>query len=139
MTSPVRRSVRFRWSEAREAAAVQMGDVDFLRCTLSVSRQVQKEVGGGVEIRAPKYGSERTVYLANALVKILSEHVAQHPPGADGWLFVGQGTQPPHQKTIGHRWRKTLKAAGLSGIKLHDLRHYYASGLIASGCDVELD
>ncbi len=25
---------------------------------------------------------------------------------------------------------------GLSGIKLHDLRHFYASGLIAAGCDV---
>lgn len=26
--------------------------------------------------------------------------------------------------------------AGLAGIKLHDLRHFYASGLIAQGCDV---
>ena len=26
--------------------------------------------------------------------------------------------------------------AGLSGIRLHDLRHFYASGLIADGCDV---
>ena len=119
-----------------EAAAVQVNDVDFLRRTLSVSRQVQRENGGRVEIRAPKYGSERTVYLAEALVKILARHVERHPTGAEGWLFVGQGTQPPHQNTIGHRWRKTLKAAGLSGIKLHDLRHYYASGLIASGCDV---
>src|SRR5680860_865512 len=32
--------------------------------------------------------------------------------------------------------RKTLRDAGLSGIKLHDLRHFYASGLIAAGCDV---
>ena len=34
-------------------------------------------------------------------------------------------------------WRKTLTAAaGLSGISLHDCRHFYASGLIAEGCDV---
>ena len=33
-------------------------------------------------------------------------------------------------------WRKTLKSAGLTGIRLHDLRHFYASGLIAAGCDV---
>ena len=26
--------------------------------------------------------------------------------------------------------------AGLSGIRLHDLCHFYASGLIAAGCDV---
>ena len=37
---------------------------------------------------------------------------------------------------VGHRWRTTLAAAGLTGVKLHDLRHFYASGLIASGCDV---
>jgi integrase len=37
---------------------------------------------------------------------------------------------------VAHWWRNTLKAAGLSGIKLHDLRHFYASGLIAQGCDV---
>jgi integrase len=29
-----------------------------------------------------------------------------------------------------------LRDAGLKDIKLHDLRHFYASGLIAQGCDV---
>ena len=29
-----------------------------------------------------------------------------------------------------------MRDANLSGIKLHDLRHFYASGLIAAGCDV---
>jgi len=43
---------------------------------------------------------------------------------------------PPHQNTVGHRWRGTLTRAGLAGVKLHDLRHFYVSGLIAQGCDV---
>jgi integrase len=29
-----------------------------------------------------------------------------------------------------------LRDVGLKDIKLHDLRHFYASGLIAQGCDV---
>ena len=29
-----------------------------------------------------------------------------------------------------------MKGAGLTGVRLHDLRHFYASGLIAAGCDV---
>ena len=33
-------------------------------------------------------------------------------------------------------WRQVRKAAGLDGYTLHDLRHSYASGLVASGCDV---
>jgi integrase len=39
-----------------------------------------------------------------------------------------------HQNTVGYWWRKTLRDAGLSGIKL-DLRHFFASGLIAEVCD----
>ncbi len=44
--------------------------------------------------------------------------------------------QPPHRNTVGNRWRRTTSAAGLADLRLHDLRHFYASGLIASGCDV---
>ena len=40
-----------------EAAAV--GDVDVVRRTVTVARQVQRAPGGAVEIRAPKYASER--------------------------------------------------------------------------------
>jgi integrase len=35
-----------------------------------------------------------------------------------------------------HPSHEALRGAGLTGIKLHDLRHFYASGLIAQGCDV---
>jgi integrase len=121
-----------------EAAALQVGDIDFLRRTLTVARQVQRGTGGTVEIRAPKYGSERMVSLAGGLVEILAEHVAAHCPGADPgrWLFGFGGDVPPHQNTVGFWWRKARTAAGCGAVKLHDLRHFFASGLIAAGCDV---
>jgi hypothetical protein len=37
---------------------------------------------------------------------------------------------------VGHQWRKATSATGVTGLRLHDLRHFFASGLIASGCDV---
>jgi integrase len=92
-----------------------------------------------VEIRPPKYGSERTIYLADGLVKILSRHIELYRPGDDDpsrWIFPGEGGNPWHQNTVGHRWRTTKDAAGVTGVKLHDLRHFFASGLIAKGCDV---
>ena len=120
-----------------EAAAVQVRDVDFLRRTLTVARQVQRGSGGTVEIRPPKYGSERTVYLADGLVEILSAHVAAHCPGKDPARFLfGFAAVPPHQNTVGYWWRKARMAAGCDAVKLHDLRHFYASGLIAAGYDV---
>jgi len=114
-----------------EASGVQVGDVDFLRRTLAVTRQVQRADGGAVDVRPPKYGSERTVFLAPALVELLAGRV-EPDSELDAWLFAG----PPHQNTIGHRWRMTTKRAGVAGVRLHDLRHFYASGLIAAGCDV---
>jgi integrase len=93
-----------------EAAAVQLGDVNFLGRTLDVARQVQRGEGGKIEITLPKYGSERTVYLAKGLIQFLSVHVPLMVETEERWLFVGQGVEPPHQNTVGHRWRKTCKA-----------------------------
>lgn len=56
--------------------------------------------------------------------------------GEQQWLFVGPTGEPLHQNTVGYRWRKTVSDAGLEPFRLHDLWHYYASGLIATGCDV---
>ena len=89
-----------------EAAGAQVGDVDFLRLTLNVTRQVQR-IPGGYEIRPPKYGSERQVFLAPSLAAMLSEHLSSS--GSDGdlsrWLFTGEGNEPPQPNTVHHRWR----------------------------------
>jgi integrase len=53
----------------------------------------------------------------------------------DRWMFPGNGGDPLHQNSAGYLWRKTRDKAGVS-YRLHDLRHFYASGLIAAGCDV---
>jgi integrase len=121
-----------------EAAAVQVADIDFLRRQLTVSRQVQRAGNRHIEIKAPEYGSERVLYLPDELATLIGQHVKAHTLGraADRWMFHGEPGDPPHQNTVGYWWRKTQKRAGISGIRLHDLRHFYASGLIAAGCDV---
>ncbi|MBP1241718.1 integrase [Frigoribacterium sp. PvP120] len=114
-----------------EASAVQLGDVGFLTRQLHVQRQVQYE-GGAPSFTPPKAGSERKVALADRLLMMLSQHVEQvGVSGAEGWLFVG----PPRPGVIRRAWVSTLAAADVPHTKLHDLRHFYASGLIAAGCD----
>ncbi len=134
-----------------ETLGVQVGDIDFLSRTLRVTRQLQRakgadaqagkglvEAAGGITVvvRSPKYKSERTLYLPDELVAILSEHVRQHTSTGepDRWLF-DEDSRPWHDNLVDYRWRSTRTAAG-STHKMHDLRHYFASGLIAAGCDV---
>ncbi|QWC86563.1 site-specific integrase [Nocardioidaceae bacterium] len=119
-----------------ETAAVQVGDVDFSGRCLTVARQLQRD-GATYAIRAPKYNSERLVYLPDDLVVILQEHVSRHVSGTavDTWLFT-VGGEPLNDNAITWRWRATRTAAQLPHVRLHDLRHFYASGLIAAGCDV---
>ena len=134
-----------------EALGVQIGDIDFLARTLRVTRQIQRakaadikagknlvEAVAGITVltRPPKYESERTIYLPDELVEILAEHVRQHTPTGEPsrWLFDEDG-RPWHDNLADYRWRSTRTDAGLT-FKLHELRHYFASGLIAAGCDV---
>jgi integrase len=121
-----------------EAAGLQVADINFLKRTLDVRRQVQRADAGAVEIRAPKYGSERLVFMADGLLALLAEHIATIRPGDDPrrWLFETAPGLPPHQNTVGHQWRAACRRADVRHLTLHDLRHFYASGLIAAGCDV---
>jgi integrase len=84
-----------------EAAAVKVSDIDFLRRELHVLRQVQK-IPGSIEIRPPKFGSERVVYPPDALLDMLSEHIRQYVPGddPDRWLFPGRNGYPMHQDSV---------------------------------------
>ena len=101
-----------------------------------MSRQIQRD-GSGYKVAPPKYRSERAVSLPDDLLTMLAEHIAtttsQGAP--DRWLFTIDG-EPMHDNAVTWRWRATRKAAGLSWVRLHDLRHFYASGLIADGCSV---
>lgn len=54
-----------------EAAALQVGDIDFLRRTIHVQRQIQNRVGA-LDVLPPKHGSERVVPIPDELAQRLS-------------------------------------------------------------------
>lgn len=83
----------------------------------------------------PKAGSARTFYVSGELVELLSKHVRDFGIwGEDEWVF-GVGVML-NRNSAGHLWRQTRGRVGMEGFTLHSLRHFYASGLIAAGCDV---
>jgi integrase len=115
-----------------ELIGLQVADVDFLRRTLTVTRQVQRE-GGTLDVRPPKYATTRQVSIPDRLCTVLAGVVGRRGP--DAWIFPGDDGPVDHN-VIRRSWATTRAAAGATGVRLHDLRHFYASGLIAAGCDV---
>lgn len=119
-----------------EAAGLQVGDVDFLRRTISVRRQVQGENNRVLEVVTPKHESERVIYIPGRLAEMLAAHVQEFGVrGDEQWLFFANGNLL-NRGSAGYYWRETRELVGMEEFTLHDLRHFYASALIADGCDV---
>jgi integrase len=75
-----------------ESSALKVSDINFLREEVHVRRQVQWTDDGQMEIRGPKYGAERTVYVPDGLVTLLAQHVQHwtHGEDPDRWPFPGR-------------------------------------------------
>lgn len=120
-----------------EAAGMKVEDIDFKRKEIRIARQVQREGADMNSVRPPKYGSVRDVKLPDRLADLLIGHIAEFGTHPDGWLFTRRRKDgPPNQNTIGYWWTRAAKAAGVAGVRLHDLRHFYGSGLADAGVGV---
>ena len=105
---------------------------------ISVAQQVQGATAVTTTIEAPKYGSERIVYVLADLTDLLAAHVkARGISQPEEHLFRRPTGELHNRGSAGAQWRLIRRAARLPAtMKLHTLRHTYASNLIAAGCDV---
>ena len=80
-----------------------------------------------LRLRDAKTGP-RTVPLSPSAVALLS----QLPRSPNGWVI--RGSKPgTHLLKLGNAWRRLRARAGLDDVRLHDLRHSYASRALALG------
>ena len=56
--------------------------------------------------------------------------------GEPAWLFPNDVGRPQDKWVVGTAFRRTLKRAGLPAFQLYDLRHTYASLLLAAGAPI---
>ena len=116
-----------------ELLALRAQDVNFLGRTARIEGQIVSGARVRSEPKTPR--SRRTLPLPAVVGEALAAHMAAFPPAADGSLFTTRDGRPPTHVHYGTTtFRKAVEKAGLpAGTTSHDLRHHYASLLLAAG------
>lgn len=123
-----------------EALALQWGDIDFAGRFITVRRSIVRG-----RISTPKNSKTRRVDMSKQLTETLQAHMTASKIKG---FALGLGALPEYVFTneLGgvidtHNWRnrvfkKVLKKAGLREIRIHDLRHTYATLRISKGDNI---
>jgi integrase len=107
--------------------------VDLLRRQVAVVQQLT-EVNGALSIGPPKTAAgRRTVSVPSFLVDLLAEQLGERAePG--GLVFPAPAGGPMRRSNFRRRsWASATRAAGLEGLRFHDLRHTAVALAIAEG------
>lgn len=118
-----------------ELAALKVRRFDATRRRLHVTESVS-EVGGRLVWSSPKTHQSRSVPVARSLVPGLTE--AARDKVAEDLLFTAPTGGPLRLNNWRHRvFDPACRAAGISGLTPHDLRHTAASLAISAGANVK--
>ncbi|MGH9154884.1 MAG: tyrosine-type recombinase/integrase [Acidimicrobiales bacterium] len=117
-----------------ELFALRWGDVDLAVATIAVRRKRLRLASGEVIEDDPKSRAGlRTVALPAVLVAELERHRSRHGHGAgpDDYVFISEEGTPLERSNFRQRVRlPAAKAAGMTGLRFHDLRH--SAGTLAA-------
>ena len=119
-----------------ELVALLWEDVDTENMTISVSKQASK-VKGGIEITRPKTETSiRKLAVSPEVIEVLKAEHDRHPDNPCLFPSPKTGTYY-HPDSIANLHKKILKKAGLEHIRLHDLRHTFATLALQNGVDIK--
>lgn len=125
-----------------EARGLCVDKVDFLRRTVTVHRQLayvpaaHRQTEATIGLRAPKTrAGRRTIPVGEGLIEVVAHHLERFGPGPGGLIATNTIGQPIAQQILSDHWRAAVRAVAGPGevIDFHQLRHFYASSLIAAG------
>ena len=116
-----------------ELLALRVEDVDFLRRTVRIEWQFTSGSKVRSEPKTPR--SRRTLPAPQVVLDALAQHSTNYPPGTDGSAFTTMAGTPLGHMYFGYQlFRRAVVQAGLpAGTTSHDLRHHFASVLLAAG------
>jgi integrase len=111
-----------------EALAARWADLDLSGGIWSKPGATVKQKSDHI---APLSGPARLL-----LVGIREQQAREHPHRLPEFVFSGRGRG--HRASIKRNWAAILAAAGITGLRIHDLRHSFASQLASSGASLPL-
>jgi integrase len=129
-----------------ELIALRWSDVDLDRAVLRIERGIVLADGDLIE-QGTKTHQSRRVTLDADTVATLEDHRERaeevaHCAGTaiteKSFVFSHEvdGSAPWRPDSTSRAFRMLCEQGGISGVRLHDLRHYVATRLLASGIDV---
>ncbi len=86
--------------------------------------------GSTADLRDTKTGA-RTITLSAAALDAMG-------PGVRGWVFPGRKGDKMGAGELWRAWRRIRKRAGLEDVRIHDLRHTFASLQLEAGTHIEV-
>lgn len=111
----------FTGARKREALDARWRDVDLARNVWTIP--------------ITKSGKPRMVPLSPEAIDVLREVKRAGCIGSQDWIFPSPETGKPYV-TIFHVWDRCRRAVGLDDVRIHDLRHSFASALVNRGMTI---
>ncbi len=118
-----------------EILGLQWGDIDWNGKFIEIRRASWNRI-----VTTPKNGKSRRVDMSDQLAQVLSEHklglerqALKKGRTMSEWIFPSRVGAPLEPNRVREAFFLALKEAKLRRIRFHDLRHCFASWLIANG------
>lgn len=118
-----------------EALGLKWKDVDFEARCIRVERTWTRNNAWST-LKSKR--SRRAVPLTSTLATILAEsYESANRPSPDTVVFSHNGTRPLDHSNVRRKFNKALTNAGVRHVRIHDLRHTYATNMLACGCSIK--
>lgn len=130
-----------------EALGLRWSDVDFDRGRLALQRQRALAGGYAVQERPTKTGKPRAVALDAETIAALRRQAQWQLDDAakwkeaystDGHVFTREDGAPWHPDRVRVLFQEAVQTAGVPRIRLHDLRHTWATLALRAGVHVKV-
>jgi integrase len=116
-----------------EVLGLRWADIDFDDRSVSIIRTLTVVAGRPI-VTAPKTAaSRRLVYLDASTIDALKSHGDRSTGSRDAYVFQSIDGQPVNPASFSNTFDRLVAQSGLPRIRLHDLRHTYATHALRLG------